>query len=77
MDAHTSHTEDVASAVREAIDAAHETPGGVALATGIPRTTLLRRLSGRSPFNVEELAAIARHLEVPVGGLIAPAAHAA
>lgn len=53
-----------AAAVAEAIRAARETPNSIALATGIPRTTLNRRLMGASPFNVSELDAIARVLGI-------------
>lgn len=49
----------VAAAVRQAIEDAGETQLGVAEKTGIPRTTLMRRLGGHSPFTVAELAAIA------------------
>lgn len=52
----------VASAVSKAIKDAGETPFSVAAATGIPRTTLNRRLTGQSPFNVAELDAIAGYL---------------
>jgi len=39
-------------------------------ATGIPRVTLVRRLSGRAPFTVTELAAVAGALGVPLTDLL-------
>lgn len=64
--------------VADRVVAAMETKGatrlGISEATGIPRTTLLRRLSGASSFTVAELDAIARALEVPVRDLIGDAA---
>ena len=46
------------------------TPFSMADATGIPRTTLLRRLKGASPFNTEELDAIAGQLGKRVSELL-------
>lgn len=40
--------------------------------TGIPRTTMTRRLSEHSPFNLNELHAIATALRIPVSRLLAP-----
>ena len=56
----------VAARVRAAIDAAGLTLLGLSEATGIPRTTLTRRLSGVSSFTVEELEALARELGTDV-----------
>lgn len=64
-------TQHVASAVSEAIDAAGETQLSVSEGAGIPRTTLIRRLRGQSPFTVAELERIASHLNVSVTSLIA------
>lgn len=41
-------------------------------ATGIPRSTLTRRLSGHSSFTLNELERIAGALRVPVAGLLEP-----
>lgn len=64
--------------VADRVVAAMETKGATRLsmseATGIPRTTLLRRLSGASSFTVAELDAIAKVLEVPVRDFIGDAA---
>lgn len=46
---------------------------GLAEATGIPRSTLIRRLNAHSSFTVEELTRIAGHLGVDVYGLISAA----
>lgn len=42
--------------------------------TGIERSTLVRRLQGRSPFRVDELEAIAQVLECTVASLVEEAA---
>jgi transcriptional regulator with XRE-family HTH domain len=47
------------------------TEKGLAEATGIPRTTLQRRLTGTSDFTVSELDALARHLGIPLVELLA------
>jgi predicted transcriptional regulator len=39
--------------------------------TGIPRSTMLRRLSGRTPFDLNELERVSSALHVPVSDLIA------
>lgn len=59
-----------AASIREAIDLAGHTPFSIAEATGIPRTTLNRRLLGASPFNTEELDAIALALGTNVTDLL-------
>lgn len=46
---------------------------GLAEGTHIPRSTLIRRLNGRSPFNVDELVDIAAHLGVDVVALVSAA----
>lgn len=56
----------VAATVSEAIEAQGQTVRGVANSAGIPRATLIRRLSGVTPFTVAELDAIASVLDVPV-----------
>ena len=63
-------TKAVAEAVREHIAIAGETQLSIAEVTGIPRTTLMRRLSGVTPFTVAELAAIASALGCTLGDLI-------
>jgi predicted transcriptional regulator len=40
--------------------------------TGIPRATMLRRLSGHTAFNINELERIAASLRVTVADLVQP-----
>lgn len=54
----------VAANVRAAIETAGTTQTATALAAGIPSTTWKRRINGASPFDLDELAAIAKHLDV-------------
>lgn len=63
-------TRETARRVQAALDFAGRTPLAVSEQTGIPRTTLLRRLTGTSPFTVGELALIATFLDIPVHSLI-------
>lgn len=63
-------TRETAALVQAALDAAGRTPLSVSEHTGIPRTTLLRRLTGTSPFTIAELELIATLLAVPVHSLI-------
>lgn len=51
--------ERVAKVVRAAVAAKGLSSPSLSLATGISRQTLDRRLSGKSPFNIDELARIA------------------
>lgn len=61
---------ETATRVQAALDAAGRTPLAVSEQTGIPRTTLLRRLTGTSPFTIAELDLISGNLGVPVHSLI-------
>lgn len=63
-------TRGTAQKVAAALDLAGKSQLSVSEASGIPRTTLLRRLSGVSPFTVDELQRIADLLGVPVVSLI-------
>lgn len=63
MGTNQNFSEQVARSVATAIEAAGENPKSIADATGIARMTLVRRLTGTSPFTVAELAVIARHLD--------------
>lgn len=42
----------------------------LAEATGIAKTTLARRINGQYPFGIDQLVAIAQHLEVPLTVLL-------
>jgi len=66
---------EVAGNVSRAIASAGENSKSIARATGIPRTTLLRRLAGDAPgFTVAELDAISSHLNVPLESFLKVAA---
>ena len=67
----------IARAVSQAIKDAGLSENAVATRSGIPQSTLNRRLSGLTPLTVVELAAIAGVLDVSVARLIAPAEDAA
>lgn len=64
----TNHS--IAERVRAAMDAAGQSEVVLADATDIPRTTLRRRLSGRSNWMTSELTAICEHLDVPLLSLL-------
>lgn len=68
-----TYTKALAEVVGDAIVASGQTVKGLADATGIPRTTLSRRLSGFSSFTVAELAAIAPLLDTSIETLTAAA----
>lgn len=63
----------VATAVSEAIAAKELTQVSISEATGIPRTTLIRRLRGQSPFTIAELQAIAAVLDEDPATFLRPA----
>ena len=64
----------IAANVSAALSAAGIAQRDAATQTGIPLTTLSRRLTGNSPFTVVELDLLARILGVTVSALIAQAA---
>ena len=61
----------VGEAVARALEAANISRRDAAEQTGIPLTTLQRRILGRSPFRVNELAIIASLTGVSVVDLVA------
>lgn len=65
MDTHPASYR-VALAVREHLRRAGKTQLDVVDATGIPRTTLNRRMTGNSPFTISELELIAAFLGITV-----------
>lgn len=69
MESAGSYQERVAATVAETIDRHGVKLVWLSDQTGIPRTTLDRRLSGKSPFTVAELDAIAAALRIPVESL--------
>lgn len=71
---HTTTAEKVAARVSQQIKDCGVQVTWLCERTGIPRSTMLRRLSGRSPFNLAELDLIATALRLPVTDLIGDAA---
>lgn len=63
-------TRGTAQAVTEALKNSGKSQLSLSDESGIPRTTLLRRLSGASPFTVAELQRIADVLGVSVVSLL-------
>lgn len=66
----TSYAEAVAAEVRVAMARRGLNATSLSTLCDIPRVTLWRRLSGKSAFTVDELAAIARVLEVEISSLM-------
>lgn len=64
----------VAQRVGTAMTTRGYTPKSLSESTHIARSTLIRRLSGTSPFNVNELAAIATELDYPLAHFLEDAA---
>ena len=73
MPAKTTYTEAVAHAVAAALDAAGLSAERLERETGLSSTTIRRKLNLSGFFNVGELNIIARHLDIPVEQLSAPA----
>lgn len=71
MDITPPIAQQVAAGVAQAIQDCGLSEVAVAERSGIPRTTLKRRLAGHSAFNVAELAAIAAVLGVDFASLTA------
>ena len=69
MDTPTKQAQAIAAAASEALRAAGVSQREASELTGIPLTTLVRRLTGRSPFLVTELAAVAEVAGVSVRDL--------
>lgn len=60
----------VADRIHAAMETADETTYGLAQKTLIPKVTLQRKLAGGSSFTVDELAKIARVLDIEVAELV-------
>ena len=81
-DAYDTAAAGIASRVRiaQAVNARLQSAGIPQLAvseqTGIPMTTFVRKITGKSPFDIDELGAIAALLDVSVAALITYAEHA-
>lgn len=70
-------TSAVARTVRETMERAGESVKHLAEVTLIPRSTLLRRLAGVSPFTIPELERIAAHFDTTVAEILADSEAAA
>lgn len=71
MDTPDATARGIAAAVSEALRAAGVSQRTASAETGIPLTTLTRRLTGKSPFLTTELAAIASLVGTTASSLIA------
>lgn len=61
-----------AQRVRDALVAAERTTAWLSTKTGIPATTLARKLNGHSDFTIAEIARLAKALNVPAADLLPP-----
>lgn len=68
--AHSPTTEQVAERVGEMINKTGVTVVWLCEATGIPRSTMIRRLNGHTAFDLNELDRIAQALRIPVTDLL-------
>ncbi|MCV7186995.1 helix-turn-helix domain-containing protein [Mycolicibacterium thermoresistibile] len=66
-----SQSQRVAANVRAEMARTKRTQSALAHSIGMKQQALSRRLSGRTPFTVDEIAEIARCLDVPVAALFA------
>jgi predicted transcriptional regulator len=73
MDHFTTITDSLAGVVRDGLGAANLTLRDASHATGIPLTTLHRRVKGHSAFTVAELGHIADLLQTTPSTLVARA----
>ena len=70
MDTPAEFNRQLAGVVREAMKSAGISQRAMAERTSVPYTTLVRRLSGRSPFSVIELAAISQEMGTSIVDLM-------
>lgn len=70
MDTAADLTQAIAKAVQEAMGRAGVNTHNLVKVTGIPRTTLDRRLTGLSPFTTAELAHVAHALDTSLSALL-------
>ena len=73
MDTPEQTSREISRTVSEALAAAGISQRSAADMTGIPLTTLSRRLTGAAPFLVTELAVLAKVLDTTVSALTASA----
>lgn len=74
MEQMTATADRVATAVSAQIEDSGVTIVWLCERTGIPRSTMVRRLSGHTPFNLNELDRIAEALRISTGRLLGSAA---
>lgn len=77
MSTPTGTARDIATSLASAIREAGWSQRDVADATGIPLVTLSRRLTGKSPLTITELAAITEAIGVSLAALVLAAEDAA
>lgn len=77
MEHMTGTSQGVAEVIRSRLAAANISHREAATRTGIPLTTLTRRLNGTSPFSVVELASFAKVFQTTVSRLALEAEEAA
>ena len=58
--------------VRALLGARRESIEVLSTATSIPLSTIKRRLCGKSPFTLEEIEQIAKHINVAASNLLSP-----
>ncbi len=66
-------TERIAQVVRDSVRAQQLSVNSLALATGVHRSTLVRRLNGKSPFTTEELDIVAGALGTTLAAVVTAA----
>lgn len=71
MERHGATRYDIAGVIASRLGASSITLRQAAEATGIPLTTLHRKVRGHTQFRMDELDAIAKVLDVPLSDLIA------
>ena len=75
--AQTTSREEIAANVRAAMAYRRVEQAEIATVIGKSRTATSTRVNGQSNFRINELQAIAAHLEIPLEQLLAPAAQEA
>lgn len=66
----TEESRNIAASVSAALQDRRIAQRTVSAETGIPMTTFVRKITGKTPFDVAELAAIAGLLDVSIAALI-------
>lgn len=69
---YSTSSQKAAASIRALLAERGDTIIGLSEVTGIPISTLNRRMNGLSPFTVDELEVIAGHLKVSTAALLTP-----